>query len=59
MTAPEPVAAADAEADALLLADVLAAGVELEEELEEELQPAAASPKKASPTTAKRARVDR
>jgi hypothetical protein len=29
------------------------------DELEEELQPAAASPMKASPTTANRARVDR
>jgi hypothetical protein len=62
-TAPDPVgaAAADDAADD----DALAAG-ELDElaadeldELEEELQPAAASPRKARPTTASRARVDR
>jgi hypothetical protein len=58
------VAEDDAEADAAgddaaLDADVLGelAAVELDE-LEEELQPAAASPMKASPTTANRARVD-
>jgi hypothetical protein len=65
LTAPVPVAVDDAEAeaagdDAALDADVLGelAADELDE-LEEELQPAAASPMKARPTTANRARVDR
>jgi hypothetical protein len=61
LTAPVPVAVDDAEAvaagdeaDAVgeLAADEL-------DELDEELQPAAASPMKARPTTANRARVDR
>ena len=61
LTAPVPVAVDEAEADAAgdeadavgeLAADEL-------DELDEELQPAAASPMKARPTTANRARVDR
>jgi hypothetical protein len=49
----EAVAAGDdADAVAELAADEL-------DELDEELQPAAASPMKARPTTANRARVDR
>jgi hypothetical protein len=56
-TAPDPVGAAEA---AALDADALdAAGADELDELEEELQPAAASPRKARPTTANRARVDR
>jgi hypothetical protein len=55
------VAVDDAEADAAGddadAAGELAAGVV--DELDEELQPAAASPMKARPTTANRARVDR
>jgi hypothetical protein len=53
------VAADEAEAEAAgedAALGELAADVD---ELEEELQPAAASPMKASPTTANRARVDR
>jgi hypothetical protein len=59
-TAPVPVGAAAAadEAEALAAGE-LAAGDEVEEELEEELQPAAASPRRPSPATAKRARADR
>jgi hypothetical protein len=58
LTAPDPVGADEAEAAAAgdeagaLAADEL-------DELEEELQPAAASPMRARPTTANRARVDR
>jgi hypothetical protein len=59
LTAPVPVAVDDADAVAAGddAAGELAAG-ELDE-LVEELQPAAASPMKARPTTANRARVDR
>jgi hypothetical protein len=56
------VAADDAEAEAageLAAADALGELAADEDELEEELQPAAASPMKARPTTANRARVDR
>jgi hypothetical protein len=64
-TAPEPVGPAEAEAeaagdDAAAAADELvAAGADELDELEEELQLAAASPRKARPTTANRARADR
>jgi len=51
------VAVDDAEADAAGAVGELAADVV--DELDEELQPAAASPMKARPTTANRARVDR
>jgi hypothetical protein len=56
LTAPDPVAEADAEAvdDADVLGEVAADVVD-----ELELQPAAASPMKARPTTANRAGVDR
>jgi hypothetical protein len=56
------VAADEAEAEAAGEDAALDALGELaadEDELEEELQPTAASPMKASPTTANRARVDR
>jgi hypothetical protein len=65
LTAPVPVAADDAEAEAAGDDTALDAGAAGElaadelDELEEELQPAAASPMKARPTTANRARVDR
>jgi hypothetical protein len=64
LTGPDPVAAADAAAEegALLGAaadEEEAAGADELDELEEELQPAAASPRKANPTTASRARGDR
>jgi hypothetical protein len=64
LTAPDPVgaAAADdaADDDAAVAAGELDAGAADElDELEEELQPAAATPRKARPTTASRARVDR
>jgi hypothetical protein len=61
LTVPVPVAVDDGEAvaagDDADAAGELAAD-ELDE-LDEELQPAAASPMKARPTTANRARVDR
>ena len=57
-TAPEPVGADEAEAYAAG-DDAGALDADELEELEEELQPAAASPMKARPTTANRARVDR
>src|ERR1700739_2635985 len=61
LTAPVPVAVDDAEAvaageDADVAGELVAGELD---ELEEELQPAAASPMKARPTTANRARVDR
>jgi hypothetical protein len=62
LTVPVPVGAADDAAgdDAAVAAGELDAGAADElDELEEELQPAAASPRKARPTTASRARVDR
>jgi hypothetical protein len=67
LTAPDPVGAAaadDADDDdaavAAGAAGELDAGTADElDELEEELQPAAASPRKARPTTGSRARVDR
>jgi hypothetical protein len=64
-TAPEPVGADDAEAEAAGEDAALDAGAAGEltadelDELDEELQPAAASPTKARPTTTSRARVDR
>jgi hypothetical protein len=66
LTAPVPVAVDDAEAEAAgddaAALDADAAGelaADELDELEEELQPAAASPMKARPTTANRARVVR
>ena len=58
-TAPDPVAAEEAEAGADDAAEPDVAGADELDELEEELQPAAASPRKARPTTASRARGDR
>jgi hypothetical protein len=56
LTAPDPVAEGDAEAadDADVLGELAADVVD-----EDELQPAAASPIKARPATANRARADR
>jgi hypothetical protein len=62
LTEPDPVGEEEAEAEAEAAAEVAdelaAAAVELDE-LDEELQPAAASPIKARPTTTNRARADR
>jgi hypothetical protein len=64
-TDPVPVGAAEEEAEAAGEDTALEAGAAGElaadelDELEEELQPAAASPRKARPTTTNRARVDR
>ena len=61
-TEPVPVGADDADAEAAgddAALDAGALGADELDELEEELQPAAASPMKARPTTANRARVDR